>query len=120
MSENTNIERDTARLKVWYAGMFFCTGSLVALGIISRDKPVDLYVTLGIIAMLIPPVENLISAIARNIELKKEYEERMRRAAERRARLSEAEKKEQEKDKIRAANELAKRHAAKSESAESV
>jgi len=32
--------------------------------------------------MLIPTVENLISAIARNNELKREYEERARRAME--------------------------------------
>ena len=121
MSENTSIEQNTVNpllLRAWYAGMFLCTGSLVALGIITRDKPVDLYVALGIIVMLAPPVGNLISAVARHNELKRECEEQARRVAERRARLDEEEKKEQEKEKIRAANELAKRHAAREESAQ--
>jgi len=123
MAENTDIEQDMTTpflLKVWHVAMFFCTASLYVLGTLSKDNSVYLYVALGIITMLIAPVENIIGAVVRNNELKKEYEERNRKLAERRANLNEGERQEQEREKIKAANEFAKRHAAKSGSAQGV
>lgn len=123
MSANTNIERNITTpllLKTWYVGMFFCTASLYVLGIISRDNSDNSCVVLGIIAMFITPVENIIKAASRNNELKKEYEERKRKAAETRGKQSDEERREQERERIKAANELAKRHAAKSRSAQNV
>jgi len=104
-------------LILWYVGMIFCTISLHILGFISKDSSVDLYVVWAIIVMLITPVESVFIAIIRNNELKREYEERSRKAAELRAKLSEEEKQEQEREKKRAAIEFARRHAEQNKNA---
>jgi hypothetical protein len=116
MPENTNAEQSKASfipLAIWYVGMIFCTVGLCALGIISKDNSVNSYVVLGAIAMCYPPVENMVKTARRNIELRKEYEERKRKAEEEKLMRMEMEKQAQEKGKIMAASELAKRQAAK-------
>jgi bacteriorhodopsin len=99
-------------LILWYMAMFLCTLALHALGVITQDNSGNSYVAIGILAMIGVPVVNLISAMIKNNELRKEAEERDRKAAERRrAKLDEEERLEQEKEKSRASMEFARRHA---------
>src|ERR1017187_8434432 len=103
-------------MMLWYVFMFLCTLILHAIGIFTKDSSVDAYVMLGIIVMLAIPVVNIASAIIRINELKKEDAERERREAELKASLhasTEEEIQEQEREKIRAAKELAARQSAR-------
>jgi len=104
-------------LVFWYMCMILFTLALHALGIFTKDNSVTPYVILGIIAMLINPVGNMISTVIRINELKKEDAEREQAELAFKAKLNELtpeEIAEHEREKIRAAKELAGRHAANS------
>lgn len=119
MSEDIDPEQNTATpflLKVWYVYMFIVIACLYIAGIVSRDSSVNSYIMLGVIAMLVSPLKSIIEAINRNKELKREYEERKRKAAEAKNKQSEEEGREQGRAKVMAANELEGRHAAKTAS----
>lgn len=107
-------------LAVWYLGMFICTMGLHALGFITKDHSVDLYVALGIIAMLGVPLASAINAVIRHNELKKESAEREKQAAEKkREQLNAQRRQELENEKSKAAIEYAHRQADQSKTAKS-
>lgn len=99
-------------LKVWNAIMIVCTTILSFYVFVLKDESDIPYVVLGVIGLCLPPIVEMFRTLARNKQLRIEYEEQLRKAELERIRQArEREAERLKRDELMAASEVAEHDA---------